>query len=572
MENASTSCVASSSEEEFEGNSESSSENTLDVAMLQSSDITTIERLKMCFKPKYDARRVKNKGALLVLVMNFLITSVFYYISRLSPDSFDYCSTCFKLIVIPLGIFITVAGWLADIRFGRYKVIYWSSLIMWTSAVLLVLSTIVGHVLEIKYIQILVLIFLGTLGIGYSGFQANVIQFGIDQLTDASTNEIISFINWYTWAYITSGVASIFISSCMSPPYQFIIPVLICVCISIVVCLLFLCDRVFIKEPVTQNPFTLIYRVIMYARKTKCPQNRSAFTYCEDELPSRLDFGKSKYGGPFTTEQVEDVKMFFQVLGVVVIVGEVFGMTDEKTFKLISLVELPVNARLLSQCSLRYIFTETYYVAVAILIPFNELLIHPLFHRCLPKLSCICRLFLGIVLHIGRYAVLEVLEIVARQHYDSHTLNGNTTNNNATLQCLLHEVQIVYGSPHDFMFFAIPEIISAISYILILVATIEFLCAQVPYSMKGLIVGFFYGSLVIFLLLNSGMSQLFMMKSSIWESETITSCRFWYLLTKMGFQFLAGFGILLMLLRFKKRKREDILPNEQIFAERYYSS
>jgi hypothetical protein len=25
-------------------------------------------------------------------------------------------------------------------------------------------------------------------------------------------------------------------------------------------------------------------------------------SYCEDELPSRIDFGKNKYGRPFTTE------------------------------------------------------------------------------------------------------------------------------------------------------------------------------------------------------------------------------------------------------------------------------
>ena len=33
--------------------------------------------------------------------------------------------------------------------------------------------------------------------IGFGGFQANVIQFGIDQLHDSSTDEIASFILWY---------------------------------------------------------------------------------------------------------------------------------------------------------------------------------------------------------------------------------------------------------------------------------------------------------------------------------------------------------------------------------------
>ena len=73
------------------------------------------------------------------------------------------------------------------------------------------------------------------------------------------------------------------------------------------------------KEPVTQNPFKLVYSVIRYAIKRKHPECRSAFTYCEDEPPSRIDFGKSKYGGPFTTEQVEDVKTFLRVIFVICI-------------------------------------------------------------------------------------------------------------------------------------------------------------------------------------------------------------------------------------------------------------
>ena len=41
---------------------------------------------------------------------------------------------------------------------------------------------------------------------------------------------------------------------------------------------------------------------------------RSALTYWENEIPSRIDLGKTKYGGPFTTEEVEDVKTFLQLL------------------------------------------------------------------------------------------------------------------------------------------------------------------------------------------------------------------------------------------------------------------
>lgn len=47
---------------------------------------------------------------------------------------------------------------------------------------------------------------------------------------------------------------------------------------------------------------------LLIMRKHKYPVQRSAFTHCDDELPSRIDFAKERYGGYFTAEQVEDVK------------------------------------------------------------------------------------------------------------------------------------------------------------------------------------------------------------------------------------------------------------------------
>ena len=87
-------------------------------------------------------------------------------------------------------------------------------------------------------------------------------------------------------------------------------------------------NNVLIKEPVTQNPFKIVYGVIKYAMKHKTPRLRSAFTYTgEDELPSRINYDKSKYGGPFTTEQVEDVKTLFRVVLVLVVGCAFYGMT-----------------------------------------------------------------------------------------------------------------------------------------------------------------------------------------------------------------------------------------------------
>ena len=46
-----------------------------------------------------------------------------------------------------------------------------------------------------------VLFWLASIGLG--GFQANIVQFGLDQLPDASTMEITSFIVWYVSTIIS---------------------------------------------------------------------------------------------------------------------------------------------------------------------------------------------------------------------------------------------------------------------------------------------------------------------------------------------------------------------------------
>ena len=60
----------------------------------------------------------------------------------------------------------------------------------------------------------------------------------------------------------------------------------------------------------------------------------SAFIYWEDEQPSQMDFGKRKYryGGPFTIEQVEDVKVMLHILMVL------FSLTNFSTASKSSLI------------------------------------------------------------------------------------------------------------------------------------------------------------------------------------------------------------------------------------------
>ncbi len=86
-------------------------------------------------------------------------------------------------------------------------------------------------------------------------------------------------------------------------------------CMSVVIAM----DLLFAKkwltiEPKTSQTLNIAYQVLKFAAKHKAPLNRSALTYWEEDIPSRMDLGKSRFDGPFTTEQVEEVKIVVRLL------------------------------------------------------------------------------------------------------------------------------------------------------------------------------------------------------------------------------------------------------------------
>ena len=266
----------------------------------------TIEKLKEFCKPKL--RRLKNKGAILIIIWSYLAMSVFIYL-------YSYAKHGGKLRLLVLGVSLPFAGWFADVRIGRYKVMSYSMWIMWMTSISTTASTVLVQVVEGSiiinvgyYINSILMI---IMAIGFGGYQANVVQLAIDQLHDASTAEIKSFITWYVWAAIGGGMLEHLAIPCITTSDEnknIFRLTIICICLSIALILNSFCSHWLVKEPIGQNPFKLVYKVIKYAIRTKCPRCMSAFTYCEDNLPSRVNFGKRKFGGPFTIEQVKDVK------------------------------------------------------------------------------------------------------------------------------------------------------------------------------------------------------------------------------------------------------------------------
>ena len=531
-----------------------------DVLQLGSLEQTWKEWIQTCCKPTYSTRKLKNKGAIGVLIHNFLAFTMYTYLAKNQSEG------KLKSYLITWSLTIPLLGWLADVRIGRHNLIRWSIWIMWIGIMLATVSSVVASFVTFDT-KIITIALLTVASAGFGGHQANVIQYGLDQLQDASTDEITSFISWYVWTLFSSGVLIHYAYICISEHYRILSQLAVCICLTIALIMTFYTKHILIREPVTQNPFKLVYNVLKYALKNKHPRCRSAFTYCEDELPSRVDFGKSKYGGPFTTEQVENVKTFFRLLPVLLFYSSLPSITisaDQFTYQINKLINVQISAKPTQECYLQQFYVIIDYDLATVLIPVYEFCAYPILRRHFSWVKSQFKFLLGILLQMARILVLMVLTVKARHSYlDYH-------GHNWTLKCTFSEDSGVLSDFSNSKWLMLTNVINAFSMIMMVIGCAEFFCAQTPYSMRGQMFGAVYGGFSVSALIAYGVTYPFMRESKFWGTGII-SCGFWFLcliliVLVINTVFLSIFGIL-----YKKRKREDVLPNEQIFAERFYS-
>ena len=290
---------------------------------------------RKCY-PSYRVRRVRSKGAILVLVLNTLVDIGFYgalghVFERLLTDELsvkpDGLVAFFYVLLVTALPFLLypVAGWLADVHYGRYKTIRIS---LWFILVGFMVQFVAfsiryrhpdGWYNYFVYYAVTPIVFT-VINIGLAGFQANIIPFGLDQMPSGSAEEFSAFIHWYYWTR-NLGVGLFLTVLICTVGHDLIIVVqsaveVVCISAALVVC--YTLKQRLVIEPPGYNPFKTVYRVLKFASQHKSPVNRSSLTYWEDKIPSRIDLGKTRYGGPFTTENVEDVKTFVRITVILV--------------------------------------------------------------------------------------------------------------------------------------------------------------------------------------------------------------------------------------------------------------
>ena len=455
-------------------------------------------------------------------------------------------------------LFSPVAGFLADVKFSHFKVLKCSTYIMLVATICVCLfAALMVYTVQNTGNYLLILVTLHSLaillyGIGYVTFIANILQFGTNQLRDAPSQDSVTFLCWYFW---TGSLGSIISFSFLIPGRKSFIDIahktigfdqltiiimLTLLCLSVVsssfiLFILHTKETLFWTGSSRLNPYKLVFKVIKYACLNKRPTLRSAFTYCEDELPSRMDLGKLRYGGPFTTEQVEDVKVFLRILTVLFSVGPAFLMDVAATASTVNhafhknttyKVSEPVKVLFLDYGMLTP-------VLVVVCIPIYLSLIRPFFSRFIPNM--LKRMGLGIVLLCISFVLLTAL-------------NKSTAVNKKPLPVYMYIVQ---------------HTLSSLYLMLLNLAAWEFICCQSPQKMKGLLFGLFYAIKAFYQCLATFLILPFYF---FWRLQSI-NCRSGYYILNICVGLVSLLIYSFVTRKYKYRKRDDICNTYQ-YAER----
>ena len=516
---------------------------------------------------KYKFQLIKSKGAILMLTLDLLIQVFqayvwFLLIALISRSeyftsfstSFELCLDIkyFALMFYPLG------GLIADTCVGRYKMIVCSiiySFVTWIIFVILCLFMWMQQDLEMSTLSHISIGFLFILYIGPAGFQSNVIPFNIDQLMGASGDELSATIYWHSlWTFIVPVTVIFPLNYLMfdyKDPFMFLAVCLSVagVSLSLAILLLILFRHWLDTTSQLFNPIKLIFQVLNYARKNKYPRNRSALTYWENSVPSRLDLGKDKYGGPFTVEQVEDVKTFLRLLPILVcVIGCPLAWDGNNMIAFFS--NFSNATKTATSLDLLCIFIQEgglIYTTCACLILLYLFILYPCacFAKYIP--SMLKKISIGLVFGLITIIIYIILLTVG------HVTFTSTTS----------------PVPIDYRWLLISNFTCALTLFLVIVSSLEFTLAQSPKSMRGIMIGLWYACLGMGKLVDRTMSlpfqKYFTHKGQ--QNKSIVS-----LLAVVVNSIIVTIVILIFLLVakfYKLRIRENIVPVAQIAEEHY---
>ena len=487
-------------------------------------------------------------------------------------------------------------GWMADAYFTRYKFVLISFITIILGSSLMIVINILSIGLPQYHLMFYypagVVIICNLIAMGL--FESTAIQFGMDQMLEASSDKLSTFIHWYYWSSNLGKITILSISYAVPIYFQkctmtldisqtkdtinylqqtlvksINITAIVCVGLQLVCACTGLCVLVCYKRQLNidrtgEHPLKLIYQVLRYAWNHTCPENRSAFTYWEEDIPPRIDLGKLKYGGPFTTEEVEDTKTFFRIILLLLsllgfhLSGHGYSLLDQlarrqcPTPLVLLLTGDPMNIIL---------------ITVTIGVPLYQLV----FVRCCKKYKYIPNMLKRIGLGLLCCFINEVIQIIIHATMTERKM-CKLADKNSLVSCYVITSEIRINETcsllHDdycnqnntpFLLIIVPTVLQGLAFLLVFMSTLEFICAQAPLRLKGLLIGIWYALLAVYYL-PVGVSELFITDVTTWEV---------FHEVKAFLIFLSLMLYLCVSRRYRYRLRDEVV-NEQFLVEEIY--
>ena len=380
------------------------------------------------------------------------------YIHSHTQHQFRY-DFVFDIAYCLLYLSFPLFGLLADVKTGRYNTIITGLHFLFLSWIFAGMAVIVKAFSNSTLFVLILLFGINiTQVIGYCSVRSNIVQFSIDQSVGASADELSAIIYWHS-ASIPIAFVIVRIGQILMKRFAIVYYVLSGVAVSTVIISNSLFKHWLDTTPHKINPVKLIAKVLNYSRKNKYPRNRSALTYWEEDYPSRLDLGMEKYGGPFSEEEVQDVKTILRLIPLLIsLVG--FSCGVELSWKAFNAHK--DDDSFLSNFVLSRAMSS---LVSGVVIIIYQFVIYPCFVSYIP--SMLKRIGLGTLLVLFT-TVYYVIIFACKDHF-----HLDTTSYKAMLM---------------------PEILYGISYALVFPTSLEFIIAQSPHEMRGLMVGLWYAA------------------------------------------------------------------------------
>ncbi len=309
------------------------------------------------------------------------------------------------------------------------------------------------------------------------GFVANnTLQLAMEQIPEASSDQLSSLVSWFVFSsslgwWFQASIRDIY-RECVGPSenaimeYDPVVKLVVCCLCAFSLILNFLFKHKLLDNSLTSSDICKVYLVLKYAYKHKFPQKRSALTYWKDAPYSRLSLSKNDYGGPFTNEQVEDVKTFIRISVVFVGVTLYLLCLYFNSFSLYYVDNFPGSNHSLQIKNLQYSCGNTimYYLSchytwwMVVFVLFYELVLIPVLSYRMPNMFR--RLSLAAV-GIFPIAVSNAVMVMINRYSNKYI--------------------VISLMPYQIGISMTVGFIKALFFI----TSLELICAQAPYSMRN---------------------------------------------------------------------------------------